>query len=91
MIFVIVGFSVTLQGGLVPTLAHRLGIPRPGALDLNAGCAGFCYSLGLASDAIRAGDFWILPPSDRTDESIRARAESMLKRQNPTYLREVAG
>jgi NAD(P)-dependent dehydrogenase (short-subunit alcohol dehydrogenase family) len=41
--------------------------------------------------AIRAGDFWILPPSDRSDESIRARAESMLKRENPTYLREVAG
>jgi potassium/hydrogen antiporter len=27
IIFVIVGFSVTLQGGLVPMLAHRLGIP----------------------------------------------------------------
>lgn len=27
IIFVIVGFSVTLQGGLVPTLARRLGIP----------------------------------------------------------------
>jgi cell volume regulation protein A len=27
IIFVIVGFSVTVQGGLVPTLAHRLGIP----------------------------------------------------------------
>src|SRR6201996_5831633 len=26
-IFVIVGFSVTVQGGLVPTLAHRLNIP----------------------------------------------------------------
>jgi NAD(P)-dependent dehydrogenase (short-subunit alcohol dehydrogenase family) len=46
---------------------------------------------GRVVDAIRAGDFWILPPSDRTDESIRARAESMLKRENPTYLREVAG
>jgi 3-oxoacyl-[acyl-carrier-protein] synthase-3 len=42
--------------GIGPQVAHRLGIPRPGALDLNAGCAGFCYSLGLASDAIRAGD-----------------------------------
>ncbi len=41
--------------GIGPQVAHRLGIPRPGALDLNAGCAGFCYSLGLASDAIRAG------------------------------------
>jgi cell volume regulation protein A len=27
VIFVIVGFSVTVQGGLVPTLAHRLRIP----------------------------------------------------------------
>jgi potassium/hydrogen antiporter len=27
IIFIIVGFSVTVQGGLVPTLAHRLGIP----------------------------------------------------------------
>src|ERR1700724_331079 len=27
VIFVIVGFSVTIQGGLVPALAHRLGIP----------------------------------------------------------------
>jgi cell volume regulation protein A len=27
IIFVIVGFSVTVQGGLVPALAHRLGIP----------------------------------------------------------------
>ena len=29
VIFVIVGFSVTVQGGLVPTLAHRLRIPLP--------------------------------------------------------------
>jgi 3-oxoacyl-[acyl-carrier-protein] synthase III len=42
--------------GIGPQVAHRLGIPRPGAFDLNAGCAGFCYSLGMASDAIRAGD-----------------------------------
>ena len=41
--------------GIGPQVAHRLGIPRPGALDLNAGCAGFCYALGLTSDAIRAG------------------------------------
>jgi 3-oxoacyl-[acyl-carrier-protein] synthase-3 len=42
--------------GIGPQVAHRLGIPRPGAFDLNAGCAGFCYALGVASDAIRAGD-----------------------------------
>ena len=41
--------------GIGPQVAHRLGISRPGALDLNAGCAGFCYALGLVSDAIRAG------------------------------------
>ncbi|WP_209313796.1 beta-ketoacyl-ACP synthase III [Blastococcus sp. TF02A-35] len=41
--------------GIGPQVAHRLGIPRPGAFDLNAGCAGFCYALGLASDAIRTG------------------------------------
>jgi 3-oxoacyl-[acyl-carrier-protein] synthase-3 len=42
--------------GIGPQVAHRLGIPRPGAFDLNAGCAGFCYALGLANDAIRTGD-----------------------------------
>src|SRR4051812_46254912 len=42
--------------GIGPQVAHRLGIPRPGAFDLNAGCAGFCYALGMASDAIRSGD-----------------------------------
>jgi 3-oxoacyl-(acyl-carrier-protein) synthase III len=42
--------------GIGPQVAERLGIPRPGAFDLNAGCAGFCYAVGVASDAIRAGD-----------------------------------
>jgi len=46
---------------------------------------------GRVVDAVRAGDFWILPPSERTDEQIRARADSMLKRENPTYVRAVAG
>ncbi|MBB4685209.1 beta-ketoacyl-ACP synthase III [Amycolatopsis jiangsuensis] len=36
-------------------VAARIGIPSPGAFDLNAACAGFCYGLGLASDLIRAG------------------------------------
>jgi len=36
-------------------VAHRLGIAAPGAYDLNAACAGFCYALATASDAIRAG------------------------------------
>src|SRR6266487_3075899 len=36
-------------------VATRLGIVAPGAYDLNAACAGFCYALGTASDAVRAG------------------------------------
>ena len=46
---------------------------------------------GRVVDAVRAGDFWILPPSERTDDQIRARAESMLKRENPTYLQAFGG
>jgi NAD(P)-dependent dehydrogenase (short-subunit alcohol dehydrogenase family) len=41
--------------------------------------------------AIRAGDFWVLPESDRTDALIRARADSMITRTNPEYLRAVPG
>ena len=37
------------------TVATRLGIVAPGAFDLNAACAGFCYALGTAADAVRAG------------------------------------
>jgi 3-oxoacyl-[acyl-carrier-protein] synthase III len=37
------------------TVARRLGIAAPGAYDLNAACAGFCYALANASDAVRAG------------------------------------
>ena len=41
--------------GIGPQVAHRLGVPRPGSFDLNAGCAGFCYALSVATDGIRAG------------------------------------
>jgi 3-oxoacyl-[acyl-carrier-protein] synthase III len=37
------------------SVATRLGIRAPGAYDLNAACAGFCYALSAASDAVRAG------------------------------------
>ena len=37
------------------TVAYRLGIPAPGAYDLNAACAGFCYAIGAASDAVCSG------------------------------------
>jgi NAD(P)-dependent dehydrogenase (short-subunit alcohol dehydrogenase family) len=41
--------------------------------------------------AVRAGNFWILPASDNADAQIRARADSMLHRSNPEYLRAVPG
>jgi 3-oxoacyl-[acyl-carrier-protein] synthase III len=37
------------------TVARRLGINAPGAYDMNAACAGFCYALANASDAVRTG------------------------------------
>jgi 3-oxoacyl-[acyl-carrier-protein] synthase-3 len=37
------------------TVAHRLGIVAPGAYDLNAACAGFCYAIGAAADSVRVG------------------------------------
>jgi NAD(P)-dependent dehydrogenase (short-subunit alcohol dehydrogenase family) len=46
---------------------------------------------GRVVDAIRVGDFWIFAPSESADEQIRAKAESLLKRENPSYVRAVAG
>jgi 3-oxoacyl-[acyl-carrier-protein] synthase III len=37
------------------TVARRLGIAAPGAYDMNAACAGFCYALSNAADAVRTG------------------------------------
>jgi len=36
-------------------VATRLGIAAPGAYDLNAACAGFCYGLSAAASAITSG------------------------------------
>jgi 3-oxoacyl-[acyl-carrier-protein] synthase-3 len=36
-------------------VASTLGAVRAGAVDVNAACAGFCYSLSWAADAIRSG------------------------------------
>lgn len=38
-----------------PQVAERLGTGRIGAADINAACGGFCYTLALAADAVRAG------------------------------------
>jgi NAD(P)-dependent dehydrogenase (short-subunit alcohol dehydrogenase family) len=46
----------------------------------------------VAEDAVRGvkeGRFWILPASERTDRTIRARAESMLARSAPTYMEDL--
>ncbi|MEU7055458.1 SDR family NAD(P)-dependent oxidoreductase [Streptomyces sp. NPDC046197] len=40
----------------------------------------------LVVDGVRAGRFWLLPPSEHSDAQISARAQSMLDRANPSYL-----
>ncbi|MEZ5382442.1 MAG: SDR family NAD(P)-dependent oxidoreductase [Microthrixaceae bacterium] len=40
----------------------------------------------LTLEAILENRFWILPKSDRTDQRIRTRADSMLARSQPTYM-----
>ena len=42
-------------------------------------------------EAVLADRFWILPESERTDGQIRARADSMLTRSDPTYIKELGG
>jgi len=42
-------------------------------------------------EALRSGAFWILPESENSDATIRARADSMLARADPAYLSEVPG
>jgi 3-oxoacyl-[acyl-carrier-protein] synthase-3 len=32
-----------------------MGVVAPGAADINAACAGFCYGMGMAADLIRSG------------------------------------
>ena len=46
---------------------------------------------GRVVDAVLADQFWILPPSERSDQQIKARAQSMLERSNPTYIKELGG
>jgi NAD(P)-dependent dehydrogenase (short-subunit alcohol dehydrogenase family) len=46
---------------------------------------------GRVVDGIRDNTFWMLPPSDKGDTQLRTRAESMLARENPAYMRTIAG
>jgi 3-oxoacyl-[acyl-carrier-protein] synthase-3 len=41
--------------GGAPAVAAAIGARSPGAVDVNAGCAGFSYALSWAADAIRSG------------------------------------
>ena len=52
------------------TVAYRLGIPAPGAYDLNAACAGFCYGIGAASDSVRAGSAQERPGHRRGEDDL---------------------
>jgi 3-oxoacyl-[acyl-carrier-protein] synthase-3 len=38
-------------------VAHRIGAGQIGAMDLNAACSGFVFSLNLAHDLIRGGSY----------------------------------
>jgi NAD(P)-dependent dehydrogenase (short-subunit alcohol dehydrogenase family) len=46
---------------------------------------------GRVVDGIRDNTFWLLPPSDKGDTQLRTRAASMLARENPAYMRTIAG
>lgn len=41
--------------GVAQDVATRIGADGAGSADLSVGCAGFCYALGLAAAAIKAG------------------------------------
>ena len=42
--------------GEAALVASMIGIPAPGAFDVNAVCAGFTYALATASNAVRLGE-----------------------------------
>jgi 3-oxoacyl-[acyl-carrier-protein] synthase-3 len=41
--------------GIAAQVASSLDMPRAGVVDLNAACAGFCYAVAVAADAVRVG------------------------------------
>jgi 3-oxoacyl-[acyl-carrier-protein] synthase-3 len=40
---------------LAAQVAHRSGAEEAGAVDVGGACAGFCYALAMAADAVRGG------------------------------------
>ena len=54
----VIGATCTMPTSVpaaAPQLATRLGIPAPGAYDVNSGCSGFVYALNAAAAAVRTG------------------------------------
>jgi 3-oxoacyl-[acyl-carrier-protein] synthase-3 len=53
-------------------VATALGAAGSGAFDLNAACAGFCYALSAASDAVRIGtvDYAVVIGAEKVSEWI---------------------
>jgi 3-oxoacyl-[acyl-carrier-protein] synthase-3 len=61
-------------------VGNRLGVPLgAGAIDLNAACAGFCYGLAAAADAVRAGSarYVLVVGSERLTDLIDPTDRSM--------------
>lgn len=47
--------STDRKAGVAQQVAASLGALRAGMLDLNAACAGFCYAVAVAADAVPVG------------------------------------
>jgi cell volume regulation protein A len=95
IIFVIVGFSVTIQGGLVPSLAHRLSIPlrtvepEPWSLGVRfseepEGLHRYHVQAGSRADGAAVGD---LPCGEDVYVSIVVRDGSLLTPGDDVTLR----
>jgi potassium/hydrogen antiporter len=95
VIFVIVGFSVTLQGGLVPALAHRLRIPlrtvepEPWSLGVRfsqepEGLHRYHVAAGSAADGSAIGD---LPCGENVWVSLIIRDGNLVTADGDTTLR----
>lgn len=60
-----------LPGGAAQ-VATGVGAEGAGAFDLNAACAGFCYALSVAADAVRLGtaDYVLVAAAERLSDLI---------------------
>jgi 3-oxoacyl-[acyl-carrier-protein] synthase III len=58
-----------LPGGAAQ-VADAIGAAGAGAYDINAACAGFCYALGAASNAVRTGaaDYVVVAAAERISD-----------------------